>query len=184
GEAAEDRRARPREVEPEDRNDAADPDRDTGQARALRAFLAVEPKRQERGEDRRRRDEDSGERGGDRLLAGGDQEERCGGLDGAEDRHPSEPPPKRRKLTARSRDRQQDRRRERDPRERDHLRREVAQGDLDQEVARAPDRRQAKEESPRPTIHASRLENAERPGVAAIANTAGRSRRRGRRRAA
>ena len=57
-------------------------------------------------------------------------------------------------------ERDEDQRRERDPRPGDHPRRHVADADLDEEVARPPDRAEDDEQGPGATIHAVEVRRA------------------------
>jgi hypothetical protein len=76
------------DVDPDERDDAREPEHQAREPRAGGALLVVEPEGEQRDEQRRGGDDDRGQRRGDVLLARRDQRERQRHLDHPEDRDP------------------------------------------------------------------------------------------------
>src|SRR6185503_19254820 len=113
-----------------------------------------------RHEQRHGRDQDRGERRADVHLAEAEQRPRHGHLDRGE--HGEDPPPLAQPAQGSELpgDRQQDRRGEREPRPRDHARRELVDGDLDEQVGNSPDHRGGREQRPAARAQARALNSA------------------------
>jgi hypothetical protein len=144
----------PGDVEPEQHDHAGEADDQAGEPRPLGALLVVDADRDQRDDQRHRGDQDRGEAGADALLAEADQRPRQADLDDRvdEQRLPMPAEPAQRALVPGVRD-QHDERHDDAP-ERDPDRREVLDGELDEEVWDAPDHRDRREQPPPASGHA------------------------------
>src|SRR5581483_6624580 len=163
GEPAEELRRATGQVHAQEHPHPGHAEHHAGQPRSLRPLLVVDPDREDRGEDRRRGDQDAREARGDLLLARGDQDEGARHLDDAHEGQRSGPGPQAPELTAGPGDGQEHPGAHGDARPGDHPRGEVADADLDEQVARAPEAA-TRSDDPSPT----------RVGVAGSATARGR----------
>ena len=142
---------------PRRRPTPSEPGEDAPELDALRALARIEADREEGGPERRRGDQDPRERRGDVLLAFADEDEGHGHLGGGQEHDQADAGSRDAEHSAIPGERHQERGAQRHPRPRDHRRAHVANPDLDEEEAGAPDRAYDEDEDPRAPVHRARL---------------------------